>query len=230
MPRHLIHAVTDGFNLYHSICEAIDVIQKENYINRQYGKPESSLHMKWLDLRKMCESFLSRIRQELGTEVELGDIHYFSALAHHRGPDTVARHRDYLRALEASGVTVQPLSQFKDKEYKCRDCKKVQTIPVEKETDVAVASKLIELAATEACDSLLLLSGDTDLLPALRTVRLLRPSMRIIVGLPYGRDNGAFKRVSDLSFQLSTKVYRKSQLNDPVVLPNGVEVRRPPKW
>ena len=73
-------AFIDGFNLYHAIHDL-----------RQD-------HLKWVDLRKLCREFAP------SPEHELEDVFYFSAFATWR-PDAYRRHREYVKALEASGVT-----------------------------------------------------------------------------------------------------------------------------
>lgn len=229
MSPHRIQVVADGFNLYHSICDALKEIRAANAVNAKFGNPLNSEQMRWLDLKAVCTSYLSAIRQSVGTVVELGDIHYYSAFARHRGKDNVERHMDYVSALTLSGVRVE-LSRFKRKDFECRHCNKGFALHFEKETDVAVASKVIELAATNACDTIFLLSGDTDLLPSLRTVRRIRPETRLAIAFPYQRDSAELKALADVTFQLDTKKYRKHQLPDPMILPNGDPLPRPTSW
>ena len=96
--------IVDGFNLYHSVEVAA----------RQLGL--GSRGTKWLDLRKLCASYLHAI----GAGAEIQQICYFSALAKHleaTKPDVTRRHRTYIQALESTGVVVQ-LSRFKAKEIR----------------------------------------------------------------------------------------------------------------
>ncbi|HEX7706207.1 MAG TPA: hypothetical protein VF701_07085 [Thermoanaerobaculia bacterium] len=75
--------IVDGFNLYHSVCDA----------SRALGLAGAGV--KWLNLRKLCESYLSLI----GGPAQLERIYYFSALATHlesAKPDLTLRHRAYL--------------------------------------------------------------------------------------------------------------------------------------
>jgi uncharacterized LabA/DUF88 family protein len=59
----------------------------------------------------------------------------------------------------------------------------------EKETDVAIASKLFEVLTNGACDTAVLVTRDTDLVPALGTAQRLFPNACILFAFPYGRAN-----------------------------------------
>jgi uncharacterized LabA/DUF88 family protein len=145
-------------------------------------------------------------------------VHYFSALAKHierYRPEVVARHRTYLRALEHTGVQDE-LADFKGKprNINLADCSirlrwfrrkwQLRTRAVtlsfrtyeEKETDVAVACKVLELLHTGACDSVAVISGDTDIAPAIRTARRLYPAAEVVSVLPYLRHNHALARIA----------------------------------
>jgi hypothetical protein len=54
----------------------------------------------------------------------------------------------------------------------------------EKETDVAIACKLLELLCQGRCDTAVLMTGDTDIAPAIRTAKLLYPTADIAVAFP----------------------------------------------
>jgi uncharacterized LabA/DUF88 family protein len=154
--------LVDGFNLYHSITEAAA------------ARPGSSL--KWLDLRALWASLLHVI----GNHAHLEAVYYFSALATHRqsaDPHMVQRHRCLLACLEATGICIE-LGRFKPKRVYCPTCKTMVIRHEEKETDVAVAVRLLELFFTEACDTAVLVTGDTDLAPAIRTARQRFPHQR----------------------------------------------------
>jgi hypothetical protein len=54
----------------------------------------------------------------------------------------------------------------------------------EKETDVALGVKALELLHLWACDTLVIVSGDTDFTPALRTAKRLFPEVNVCVAFP----------------------------------------------
>jgi hypothetical protein len=179
----------------------------------------------------LCSSFLSAI----GNHATLDAVYYFSALAYHkeaRRPGTVKRHQTFLDAIASTGIVVE-LAKFKPKEidYRCEQCGHRGTMVrhEEKETDVAIAAKLIELSIRGAVDGLAVLSGDTDLIPAIRTARRLsgKPVYAI---LPYKRHNNAFDLITAGRFILKAHHYRSHQLPDPITLPDGATIRKPPEW
>lgn len=150
--------VIDGFNVYHSLVDA----------SRSLGLPDES-GTKWLDLRGLCESYLALF----GSDAALAGVFYFSALAHHlqeTHPGVTARHQHHARVLRATGVQVE-LGRFKKRYVTCRHCTKSVKLHEEKETDVAVAMKVIEIFCSDLADRVVLMTGDTDLAPAVRPRR-----------------------------------------------------------
>jgi uncharacterized LabA/DUF88 family protein len=231
MRPHRVDAVVDGFNLYHSVRDAIKAIQAANELNRTHtaNPVPMSEQMKWLDIRRLCETYLPAIRERVGVRAELGDVHYFSAFAHHRGPEVVERHKDFLSALTIHGVRVG-IAKFKRKTLECPHCRKEFQRHEEKETDVALGAKVIELANARSCDSVFLVTGDSDLRPALRLAKQINPALDIIIAFPFGRESVELKSLAAQSFVLNTKKYRKLQLPDPVTLPNDELLHRPAGW
>jgi len=229
MPPHKVAAVVDGFNLYHSVEDAIRTIQAANVRNLANKKPLMSEHMKWLDIRAVCQSYMSALREAVGAPVELGEVFYFSAFAKHRGGATVGRHMDFVSALTLRGVQVE-MASFKRKDVDCHKCGHKFPYHAEKQTDVAVAAKLIELAATNGAGTVVVVSGDTDLIPAFKTVRRLNPAVRIVSLFPYDRESPDLGALAHQTFSLSTSQYRKWQMPDPVPLPNGEGLPKPVGW
>ena len=87
--------IIDGFNVYHSLIEA----------SKSLGLPDER-GTKWLDLCGLCRSYLPIF----GSDATFAGVYYYSALAHHlknSHSGVIARHRHYVRALEATGVVVE---------------------------------------------------------------------------------------------------------------------------
>jgi uncharacterized LabA/DUF88 family protein len=146
--------LVDGFNLYHSLKEVGRITQAS---------------VKWLDLRAVCQGSLHAVRKALGDRIELADVHWFSARPDHLihgKPAAVTRYDIYADALRHSGVQVH-LSQFKRKDIRCKECKKTFYRHEEKETDVALAVKIVNAVVREECEIVVLVTGDTDLIPAI---------------------------------------------------------------
>jgi uncharacterized LabA/DUF88 family protein len=206
--------IIDGFNLYHSVREA--------------SRDLKGSSTRWLDIKKLCSSYIYLF----GKTAVLQEVHYFSALAKHleaRDPDITRRHRDFIRCLEATGVMAE-INRFKKKSMTCHSCKHKFNRYEEKETDVALAIKLLELFVTDSSDIAVLVTGDTDLAPAVRTARKLFASKKVVFAFPYKRKNQELAKLAPGSFEINKEQYVKYQLPDPYVLPDGSKIFKPSKW
>ena len=203
----------DGFNLYHSLrdCER-----------------DTGARVRWLDLWSLCGSLL----HALPGECELGDVVYFSALAHHiepSRPGTIERHQRYMEALRATGVTIR-LGTFKRRRVVCAVCGAVRARYEEKETDVAIASRLLAAETRERFDLALVVTGDTDLAPAIETARSAPAPTPVAVAFPYRRVNRQLRFAADVSLRLGRASYLSHQLPPLVLGRNGRRVVRPAEW
>jgi hypothetical protein len=152
-----IIAYVDGFNLYHAIDD----------LNRP--------RLKWLDLQALIMSIAR------SGEVVL-EVNYFSAFATWR-PDAHKRHIEYVKALEHSGVSCI-MGHFKSKQRTCRSCGAVWTQHEEKETDVHIAVRIVVDACEDRYDRAIIITADSDLLPALNVVKSRFPSKQLFVAAP----------------------------------------------
>jgi len=162
VPKRVV-AFVDGFNLYHAVEES-----------RQS-------HLKWLDLRNACLIFAPQ------PQYSLEAVYYFSAYATWR-PGPYARHRQYVKALAATGVT-PIMGTFKEKQRECRKCGDRWVAHEEKETDVNIALHLFQGAVDNTYDRAFLLSGDSDLVPAVHAVKRRFPEKEIRIIAPANRPN-----------------------------------------
>lgn len=198
-----VAAFIDGFNLYH----ALD------------GDP--ALHKyKWLNLAKLARCFVK-------PDDEITAVFYFTAYATW-APDKVAKHKNYVRALELEGV--KPVfGEFRKKDRKCPKCRKDYTTFEEKETDVNIAIKLFQTAITNLYDTALVVSGDSDLIPALEAVKRTFPDKKIVVVIPIGRRAEALKQTAHAYMKLKIKHLESCQFSDEIRKNNLVLVR-PISW
>ena len=201
----------DGFNIYHSVLDI---------------ETRTGLKVKWLNYFSLCSSYLHII----GEDATLEAVYYFSALAYHlHDPGIISHHEDYIRCLETTGVEVR-LGRFKPRDIKCPLCRGTFTRNEEKETDVAIASKMLEVLAKDECDYVVLVTGDTDLAPAVRTAKCLYPKKRVVFAFPHGRKNEELAIMAPGSFKIHTHNYAKHQFPDPFVLSDGTKIAKPPSW
>lgn len=200
----------DGFNLYHSMLDIRTIHKKK---------------AKWLDLRAFCESLIGNIAPH-GT---LESVHYFSAYASHY-PSREADHRKYVECLRDQGVEIH-MGVFKQKQAKCKgSCRQQYTVYEEKETDVRIALRFLEDAITGNIDTGVIVSGDTDLIPAISAARRLAPNVRSAVAFPFGRRNLYLVGAADTSIRLKSKRYMKHQMPNSVTLSTGKVITKPSNW
>lgn len=154
----------DGFNLYHAVDDLKD-------------QP-----LKWLDLWALSESLLRQ-------NETLKAVNYFSAFATWL-PAPFARHRTYVAALQARGVTTI-MGKFKEKPRSCRACGAKWMGHEEKETDVHIAVRLVADALLNDFERAIVISADSDLAPALRVIRQHQPGKELLVVAPPGRFGNA---------------------------------------
>jgi uncharacterized LabA/DUF88 family protein len=136
----------DGFNLYHALL--------------RFKDPK----VEWLDLHALCLRILIHPKTEKITAIK-----YFSAYAHWR-PESMRRHQEYVKALEATGVT-PVLGHFKDKDRKCFECNATWVSHEEKETDVSIGITMLNDAYKGKYERAYLISRDSDLMPAIKMIR-----------------------------------------------------------
>lgn len=147
----------DGFNLYHSI----DDLQKP--------------HLKWVDLKALAQSLCR------GGET-LVKTSYFSAYATWM-PDRYARHRQYVAALQHSGVECH-MARFSEQTARCRSCGTTWKRHEEKETDVHFCMTFLEDALDDVFDRAIIISADSDIAPPIRRVRERLPAKQVFLATP----------------------------------------------
>ena len=184
----------DGFNLYHSILRL---------------KRDTGYSTKWLDIASLCNSYIHLF----GQDANVRSIYYFSAIPYYlssKNPDKIKRHKDYIACLESTGIQVE-LGRFKVKDVYCDRCQSMILKHEEKETDVAIAVKLLEILFTDVCDTAVIMSGDTDLSPAARRCQDLFPNKRLRFFFPYARKNKELSSLAPGSFSINK---RQASLNN----------------
>lgn len=204
----------DGFNLYHSI---------EDIENSQ------GVCLKWLNLRSLCQSFMYLF----GKEYDLYKIYYFTAIAYHYiDIDKIQRHENYIKCLESTGIEVIR-GRFKEKTEYCPLCKQEYIGHVEKQTDIAISSKLLELLYANDdnhCEAFVLVTGDSDLAPAIKTALKVVPLPDIRFAFPVNRKSEELLVLAPSSFKLRVGHYVANQFKNPVKLTDGTSIYKPSSW
>jgi uncharacterized LabA/DUF88 family protein len=147
----------DGFNLYHSIDDL--------------RKP----YLKWVNLWALAESFVR-------PGENLVKVAYFSAYATWL-PAQYARHRTYVNELKGVGVECH-MARFNERTMRCRGCKAEWISREEKETDVHFALTFLEDAIDDVFHRAIVISADSDYVPAVRKIRGRYPAKEIFLATP----------------------------------------------
>jgi uncharacterized LabA/DUF88 family protein len=195
----------DGFNLYHAIDE------KSGFS-----------HYKWMNYKSLTASFLK-------TTEAMGEVFYFTSIATWN-PTKMIKHRTFISAQKHHGVKVI-LGRFKSKQRKClAQCGKSFTLPEEKQTDVNIAINLLQGAYLNSYDTAIIVSGDSDLIPAINAVKSVFPMKKIGVVIPIGRMAEDIKKACDFSFQMREEHLKDNRLDEVIVVGPSVTIECPKNW
>lgn len=162
MNKRRVAVYVDGFNLYHALRNLKD------------------LRYRWLDLYSLSGKFIHFQHDEITS------IKYFSAIASHMGDETAARHRLYIEALLSKGVQFIE-GRFKERRSRCtiKSCNGREMLRrEEKETDVNIAIHIVRDAICGFVDKQIIITNDTDILPAIRMAKQENPNIFITVLTP----------------------------------------------
>lgn len=197
-------AYIDGFNLYYGMREA--------HLNSS----------RWLDLHGMCTSLLKPSQQ-----LEL--VRYFTTRV--RGDtDAANRQATFIDALLARGGVEIDFGHFLSKSTNCRRCGARNRKHEEKKTDVNIAVRLLEDAYDDRFDTAMVISGDSDLVPPVVSVRNRFPHKRVVVAAPPKRWSTQLKQAANAALRISALTIQSNRLPDPVVASNGVTLQAPKGW
>jgi uncharacterized LabA/DUF88 family protein len=214
-PRTIVYI--DGFNLYYGVF-------KEPHFRRY----------RWLDF----DAYFSRLLPAK----DIVRIKYCSALVDRtRDPGAYQRQYTYWEALRTLRLTTLIEGRFKDKSVICRSVgctftgNKSFTTPEEKGTDVNIALEMLDDAYQGSMDELVLVSGDSDLAPALQKVRLRFPRIRITLYVPaaYNRIRGRAPELRSLAHKhrnFDGALCAHCQLPAQIQKPDGAMITKPPTW
>lgn len=202
----------DGFNLY-------------------YGALKGTKN-KWLDL----ETYFKRLRQ---TD-EIQKIWYFTAEV--TGNTSLSNQRAYLDALAAHCPLVEvKYGLFKKKNLSCRVTRcthtpsKQYSVYEEKGTDVNIALQMIDDVYQNLCERTILVSGDSDLVPALELVKKRFPQTEITVYIPSQHPKrGAARELRGIADKDRTlplePLISRSQMPGCISSKDGKTITKPNGW
>lgn len=195
----------DGFNLYHGM-------------HSKFGR-----RFHWLDLHALATSFLK-------PEQQLVRVAYFTARVRN-DPAGQAHQGTYLAALRALSQVEIVEGRFQEKAVACHGCGRTRRAYEEKESDVSLATALVEDAARQTFDRAILVSADSDLSPAVRASRRLHPDAVVIAAFPPERNSAELRKHVHGVFNIGRDKLARAQMPDSVLDPgNGTPHVRPAYW
>ncbi|MBO7496680.1 MAG: NYN domain-containing protein [Salinivirgaceae bacterium] len=205
----------DGFNFYYGIRRA-------KYADSSWQK------CYWIDVVKLCESFL-------GQGQVLEKVIYFTASP--LNPDKNSRQSAFLNANKLiNGDKFEIVrGKYLEKHIRCPYCKGDITRPEEKKTDVNISIRMIEDCIKQATDTIALVSADSDLVPPLELIQRMYPEIAIKVYFPPSnysndlKDNLLHHRSRPVEMKKNQPRFYAAIMPD-VVEKDGVRYTIPPKW
>jgi uncharacterized LabA/DUF88 family protein len=202
----------DGFNWYFGIFR---------------HKPE----WKWLNIQSFFE--------ELRKDDDVLKIRLFTAMV---GDDRVFheardRQKRFLKAISCLSKVEVVYGYFQLREKTClASCGKVYAEPEEKKTDVNIAVSMIGDAIDGKTDSIVLVSGDSDLQPAIEWIAKRFQKIKITVYVPSlmleasERRSDFYRRIGVACKFLPIDHLKDHQLPNKMLLSGGGSVERPSSW
>ena len=203
MKKNKVNFYIDGFNIYHAI------------------KKMKNNKLKWINYRLLCEAILN-------TNDEINEILYFSAYAFWR-KDGQIRHDIFIRALKSQNINVI-LGNFKEKSKYIKKFNYTYKYHEEKESDVNIGIHLVRDACQKNCDKAIILSGDSDFVPAIKMAKKENNNLKIGVVIPANVQASSLKNVSDFSIKLSKFNLNNFLFPKIILLPNGKQIICPKEW
>ena len=205
----------DGFNVYYGIRTA-------KQIDRKWYKSY------WINLVQFFSLFL-------GEDQTMEKVIYFTASPLNKEK---SRHQSaFLNANKLiNGERFEVVrGKYISKEIKCPNCKYTIIRPEEKKTDVNISIRMMADCIKDASDVIVLVSGDSDLLPPIEFIQHNFPDKKVKVFFPpsiFSRDIAANIKAHKSKVVLLEKNYNKfvlSQMSDKVT-DGSLSYTIPEKW
>ncbi|MEE8337779.1 MAG: NYN domain-containing protein [Dehalococcoidia bacterium] len=198
--------------------------------NFYYGMVKSHPDAKWLDFQRYFEL--------VRPDDDIQQIFYFTAIA----PEKQAARRQavYFRALDSLEKVSLQVGRHKRKRVTCRvrDCtytgSRRFSVQEEKETDVAIGVQIVADAYEHRAERFVIVSGDSDLLPAIRLIRDRFPEIEIIVYIPAEPNTprsyaNEMRNASHKHSTMPAEPLRRAQFPEVIQTSDGI-VERPASW
>lgn len=196
-------AYIDGFNLY-------------------FGMKETGNDTLWLNVKNLVSSLLKPSQQLVYTN-------YFTSRVRN-SPGKEYRQKVYIEALETLSEFDIIYGHYQSHIEECKRCGHSYPYSNEKMTDVNIAVALMEDAFNDKYDTAFLITGDSDLVPAIKSVHSLFMQKRVFVAFPPNRFNISVKNQSKGCMIIGRKKLKDAQFSDTVIKKDGFILEKPGVW
>jgi uncharacterized LabA/DUF88 family protein len=142
------------------------------------------------------------------------------------------RQLTYLEALEChcGDKLKMYFGHYQSEPWKCGSCGETTHVSGEKKTDVNIAVEVMIDAYKDSFDTCLLITADSDLIPAVLAVKRLFPKKRIIAVFPPNRHSVELQNEAHTAFTIGRAKFAKAQMPETVQKTDGTKLTRPFKW
>jgi len=202
--------------------------------NWYYGIFVHHPEWKWLNIQSFFES--------LRPDEDVVRVCFFTAIVDPSLHTSLKRDRQkrYLTALKSLPKVDVVFGKYQERTVTCRasSCPRRLEYRVgeEKKTDVNIAVRLIDDAIKQRTDSMIVVSADSDLEPAVAWVRKNHPGLKVSVYIPSlpdalaQRRNDHYQQMDVTCRLLPLSDMLKYQLPTTVILPDNSTIQRPDAW
>lgn len=205
MRKQRVIVYVDGFNFYYGL------------------KAKGWKKFYWLDVVKFFERMLD-------DNQELVEVNYFSARPHNS--EASYRQNLFFQANLMNKKFHLILGKYLKKNIPCPICGGTIHSYEEKETDVRVATQIINDVYQDRCDISIIVSADSDMVPAIEVIQDIAPDHKIFAFFPPTKHSvtlynscHAVKKLGGYKAR-----FNQSMLPEEVKLPDGHIAKRPDNW
>lgn len=194
----------DGFNLFFAI------------------KRKRWKHFYWYDPYQLAFDLCR-------TDETLVFCKYFTARVANN-PEKQKRQASYLDALAAHSKAEIIYGRYKDEEHYCIGCGNRNKVPKEKMTDVNIAVQMLRDGFEDKWDRVILISGDSDLVPPLKALQELFPHKVRTLVFPPDQYTKELYDLSSSKLSVGQERLTKAALPEEILTASGHKIKRPARW
>ena len=206
MKKQKVIVYIDGFNFYYGL--------KRNHRWRRYY---------WLDIVKFFEMFMKPGQ-------ELVSLKYFSAK-----PDNIdkaLRQNAFFQANKENPKFHLILGKYLRKSIRCYNCGYMIQTYEEKESDVRIATQIVDDANNHRCDIAIVVSADSDMIPAIELA--IQTGTKVFVYFPPFHHSNSLSSISTsrvINLERYESRFRQCIMPDTVHLTSSdFDLVIPSKW